>query len=246
MNDVFAQAGSSYWEAEDIHSLWNLAEDFSITDAASLIAGYDPVMVERCKNDTFFDRTFFRYPVAFTALTHAIINGRVKATIRYSAREYGYADEMADLEYYEAHFMKGVGTSAEEGEILSNDNSYFYHPFPDWSVSTITRDDLMEWLRSRGIRDGYFFQSANNAPDYLDPNNPRYAPKLAAAVQAWQAVTDPIKQSPMQALKKWLREHAAEFGLTGEDGNPVNQAIEECSKVANWKPGGGAPKTSRG
>ena len=36
------------------------------------------------------------------------------------------------------------------------------------------------------------------------------------------------------------------FGLTDEEGNPINQAIEECSKVANWNPGGGAPKTPTG
>ena len=205
MDDVFAKVTNSYVGAEEIDSLWNLAEDFDITNAASLVAGYDPVMVERCKLDTSFDRTFPRYPIALRALTHAITNGRVKATLRYSAREYGYADEMADLEYYEANFTKGVGTSAEMGENLSNDHSCFYHPFPDWSLSTIARDDLMEWLRSRGIQDGYFFQTTSNAPDYLDPRNPRYAPKLAAALLAWQAVTDPGKKSARQALEKWLR-----------------------------------------
>ena len=66
---------------------------------------------------------------------------------------------------------------------------------------------------------------------------------LAAAVKAWQAVTDPKGKSPKQALDKWLREHAADFGLTDDEGNPVNQAIEDCSKIANWQPGGGAAKT---
>lgn len=78
---------------------------------------------------------------------------------------------------------------------------------------------------------------------YLDPSNPRYAPKLAAAVKAWQAVTDPKGKSPKQALDKWLREHAADFGLLGNDGIPVNLAIKECSRVANWRPGGGAART---
>jgi len=36
-----------------------------------------------------------------------------------------------------------------------------------------------------------------------------------------------------------VAEHATDFGLTDDDGNPVNLAIEECSKVANWKTGGG-------
>lgn len=82
-----------------------------------------------------------------------------------------------------------------------------------------------------------------DAPDYLDPMNPRYAPKLAAAVRAWQAVTDPNGKHPKQALAKWLREHATEFGLADDKGKPNEDGIEQVAKVANWKPGGGAPKT---
>jgi hypothetical protein len=103
---------------------------------------------------------------------------------------------------------------------------------------------MIIWLKSKGITTGFFFPEATEAPDYLDKRNPRYAPKLAAAVQAWMSVTDPGKKSPKQALDKWLREHAAEFGLTDEDGKPIESAVEEISKVANWKQSGGAPKTS--
>jgi len=229
-----------------IDPLWNLAEDLSIEDAAALIAGYNPVQIERCKNDTNFDQTFSKYSIALKSLTHAITNGRVKAAIRHSAREYGYADAMADLDYYEADFMHVKGSTADEDENLSSDGSCFFKIFPDWSLSTIARDDLVEWLRSRGVKDGFFFPNAtitSDIPDYLDPDGPRYANKLAAAVRAWQAVTDPGKMSPKKALEKWLREHAAEFGMTNEIGNPVNQAIGECSKIANWQPSGGAPKT---
>jgi hypothetical protein len=41
----------------------------------------------------------------------------------------------------------------------------------------------------------------------------------------------------------WLRQHANEFGLTKEDGNPNEQGIEEVAKIANWDTKGGAPKT---
>lgn len=83
-------------------------------------------------------------------------------------------------------------------------------------------------------------------PDYLDPNHPRYAPKLAAAVQAWLAVTDPGKKTPKTALKEWLQEHAGEYkGLTS-DGEPLETPINQCAKVANWEPEGGAPKTPGG
>ena len=42
---------------------------------------------------------------------------------------------------------------------------------------------------------------------------------------------------------KWLRENGADFGLSDEEGKPNELGIEECAKVANWQPGGGAPKT---
>jgi hypothetical protein len=107
----------------------------------------------------------------------------------------------------------------------------------------VSAKEVKKWLESAGIRTGFFFPAATDAPDYLDPKNPRYAPKMAAAVRAWQSVTDAGARSPKQALEKWLREHAAVFGLTDEDGNAVNKAMEECSTVANWQRGGGAPKT---
>lgn len=103
--------------------------------------------------------------------------------------------------------------------------------------------DLRAWLEAAGICTGFFFPAATDAPDYLDPKNPRYAPKLAAAVRAWQSVTDAAGKTPKQALMKWLREHAAEFGLTDEEGKPNETGIEEAAKMANWQPGGGAPKT---
>lgn len=230
----------------EIDDLWNLAEDLSITDAAALVAGYDPGMTHRCSMDTNAEIEMPRYFIALKALTNAITNGRVKVALRYRAREYGYADAMADIEASEAEVFglnRIKGTTAEESEVVSDDDSCFYRPFPDWSLSTIARGDLVSWLTSRGIRSGFFFPNLTDAPDYLDRNNSRYAPKLAAAVRAWQAVTDPGKKSPKQALERWLREHAAEFGMVDEDGSPINQAVEECSKVANWNQGGGAPKT---
>nr|VFJ55972.1 MAG: hypothetical protein BECKFW1821B_GA0114236_102512 [Candidatus Kentron sp. FW] len=81
---------------------------------------------------------------------------------------------------------------------------------------------------------------------YLDPNNPRYAPKLAAAVRAWQAVTNPGRRSPKKALEEWLREHAMEYDLIHPDGKPIELAIDDCAKIANWQLGGGAPKTPGG
>ena len=127
----------------------------------------------------------------------------------------------------------------------TNDVNGFPEPIQD-SVSVSSRvevESLKAWLASRGFRRGFFFPEQAGTPDYLDPGNPRYAPKLAAAVRAWQAVTDPAGKHPKQALTKWLRENAVEFSLTDDEGKPNETGIEEAAKVANWQPAGGAPKT---
>ena len=116
----------------------------------------------------------------------------------------------------------------------------------DVAEATVEVDSLRRWLSQRGIMDGFFFPDGGAEPDYLDPNLPRYAPKLAAAVRAWQAMEDPQqlgRTSPKQALMKWLRENAARYGLTNEDGVPNETGVEEVAKVANWQPSGGAPRT---
>ncbi len=110
--------------------------------------------------------------------------------------------------------------------------------------SMIDVESLRSYFEKKGLKSGFFATKTTERPDYLNPTNSRYAPKLAAAIGAWLAVTNPGKKSPKQALEKWLREHAAEYGLVDEDGNPVNQAVEDCSKVANWSQTGGAPRSS--
>jgi hypothetical protein len=85
------------------------------------------------------------------------------------------------------------------------------------------------------------------SPNYLSEFHPSYSAKLAAAIEAWKAVSGDTElrrgKSVKQALIVWLRQHANEFGLTKEDGNPNEQGIEDVAKIANWDTKGGAPKT---
>ena len=118
---------------------------------------------------------------------------------------------------------------------------------PSWQLTTISVEDLRTWLRSRGITTGFFFPESQAAPDYLSNSHPNYSAKLAAAVEAWKAISadETLRRgkSVKQALDVWLRQHANEFGLTKEDGNPNEQGLEEVAKIANWDTRGGAPKT---
>ncbi|CAJ0770188.1 hypothetical protein R8510_00347 [Ralstonia chuxiongensis] len=108
----------------------------------------------------------------------------------------------------------------------------------NWRLHPADCDLILNHVRAiagRGVR--------QEPSDFLDPDHPRYAPKLAAAVSAWRAVDGGKGASPKQAIAKWLREHADEFGLADASGKPNETGIEEVAKVANWQPTGGAPKT---
>ncbi|GAB6047386.1 hypothetical protein JCM19379_12100 [Methyloparacoccus murrellii] len=109
--------------------------------------------------------------------------------------------------------------------------------------SSVYVDSFLRWLDGLAIKPPPGRNDSTEALGFMDCNNPRYAPKLAAAVSAWQAVTDPVGKHPKQALVKWLRGHAAEFEMTDGEGKPNETGIEEVAKVANWQLTGGAAKT---
>lgn len=128
-----------------------------------------------------------------------------------------------------------------------NDGYYNKSDEIDMVKTKVNVNDIRSWLVNRGVGTGFFFSKPIDAPEYLDENHANHAPKLAAAVAAWQAVNlEPdlcSGKTVKQALRIWLRKNADRFGLTKDDGNPNEQGIEEIAKVANWVSSGGAPKT---
>ena len=114
------------------------------------------------------------------------------------------------------------------------------------SSSTVIVEDLKLWLRRKGFEKHFFFFPEGLDGEFLDEDHPRYSPKLAAAVRAWEALEDDSflkATTPKKAAQKWLRLYAVDFDLCDSDGIPVESAIEEISKVVNWNPRGGAPST---
>lgn len=207
----------------DDFEYWRLCDELSVNQAAHLTIGMRPGEVEAMNagGAELTTGSLAAYQTnlqaALAAIGNAILGGRLAGQIRF---EVGSTwDDVAEC-------MVEVATD-----------------HPDWDRTTVLVEDLKAWLWSRGARSGFFFPDEANNPDYLNPSHPRYAPKLAAAVRAWLAVNDPRGKSPKQALTKWLRENAAEFGLSDDDGNPNQTGIEEVAKVANWQLGGGAPKS---
>ncbi|MFC1876005.1 hypothetical protein ACFL2E_01825 [Thermodesulfobacteriota bacterium] len=199
---------------------WRLCDELSVVQAAFLIVGVDPGEFPYVMNWQEHERPE-NFSPALAALSHAILGGRLSATIRTVVKT--RFDPTAEDNY-----------DYDTGE-------------PDWQKTTILVEDLKTWLNGRGIKTGFFFPHPEDDLDFLDPNHKNYAPKLAASIRAWQAVNaDPglIKgKTVKQALVKWLRKNADQFGLTKDDGNPNEQGIEEISKISNWDAKGGAPKT---
>lgn len=112
--------------------------------------------------------------------------------------------------------------------------------------SMIAHDDLAAYLKLKRIDSVFFNFDDKNEQDPYNKNSPFYSPKLAAANEAWKAVTSEKhrlnKCTPKQALEKWLEENASRFGLINKDGSLNKNGIEEVAKIANWKTKGGAPQ----
>lgn len=213
-------------ENQVIDPIWHLPAALSLNDAACLVAGYEPTNIALCNddNDKEIHEKYPRYDPALKALKHAVRSRKLDANIIWVPAY----DEDAGFEL---------------------EPSYEYSQI-DVDETTIEVEDLKKWLSDRDFRSGFFFPTST--PDYLDPNHPNYAPKLAAAVGAWQAVTTEPKyrdngKTVKTNIESWLTAHAAEFGLVKEDGEINTDAIKyQISKVANWKDKGGAPKTPGG
>ena len=233
---------------------WRLCEELNIVQAALLVVGEDASDAEYAEGWEVHKR-----PKGYEAAKTAICSG-LKNFIRYEneCAELEAETERLRVDHANAPDMLHAGherlsslrARSIAGELvpepdfnLDGDKMGYIEGTVDPYKSTVNAESLKQWLRRKGFATGFFFPEPVGTMGFLDPTNLRYAPKLAAAVKAWQAVTDPGNKSAKQALEKWLREHATEFGLTNEEGNPIGQAIEECSKVANWNPKGGATRT---
>lgn len=204
---------ASYWDGPH-WDFWRLHDAYSILQAAALVAGLSPSDIQFDQDDSPFMPDNPDHDEDWPSRSSSF-------TAAYSA----------------------ITTAVQLGKLVSrsrygkSDNST--HP----ANSLILVDDLKEWLREKRLRPGFFFDRREETPNYLDKRHPRYAPKLAAAIRAWEEVGDVEGTSVKDALKKWINEHAVEFELTKENGVAPRQTVEEIAKVANWQREGGAPRT---
>ena len=196
---------------------WRLCDELSVVQAALLVAESDPA---ECGGYVEQQDQHNR-PKGYEAAKTAFLNGLKREEI---TGQLVYVPE-TDINGYEIGLTNKV----------------------DLHQTTLSVSSVRSFLRKRGFNKGFFFPADVDARDFMDSRNPFYAPKLAAAVKAWEEVTSNHSltkgKTPKQSLQKWLNEHASEYGLTDDEGNPTVAAIEDISKVANWKPEGGAART---
>ena len=192
------------------------SEHLSIHVAACLMAGFRPRQfneMEKCDNDLAAE-----YMDGYDGAISALKSGLLQQTI---------GGRIVPV------YKTNHETSKKDVEINS----------VDIEKSEVNVKALQTWIAKHGGAPNYFTPGAFDGPEFLNPNHERYSPKLAAAVLAWQAVEKTEGKSPKQAILKWLRENAARFGFTDNDGNPQNSTLEDLAQVANWQTNGGAPKT---
>jgi len=226
-----------------IDSSWLYFDTLKVWQAAALIEGCDPNFIELKDNEIInleeklTEKEFTCIKTIFSALIQSIKSGKLDATIIRDGRLGREFENYSDaVESWDVRKMSG--------------ERLFYKKSPNWEKTTISVDSLKKWLQKGQVKPEFFFPTnadnispeimQDNKPDYLNKNQPRYSRKLAATIGAWQAVTNPKKRSPKEALDIWLRAHAGDFGMTNAEGQPVEQAMKDCSKVANWNYHGGA------
>lgn len=195
---------------------WKLCCALTPVQASALIAGVSPARVS-ARGYVYHERTYQLDDCDDPAIAE-----------RFSAALHGISSALKTEKLY--------------GSLLPVGPDQF-----DLGTTLIDVDDIRRWLASQGVSSAFFGDQRRTEPEYLNPEHPHYAPKLAAAIRAWEAVTTQPQRlrakTPKQALQSWLIENAAELGLLKSDGAMNQLGIEEVSKLANWKPEGGASKT---
>lgn len=209
---------------DNIDPLWHLSDVLTLHVAASLIAGYDPNRIAICRNDTNFKQDYSSLFPIEEALHNAVLSGSLKIAERVNGNE----------------------IYVQDGKDGTEENCEPFNPVC-LSGTKVEVSEIRAWLERQGYKPQFFFPDTVDVPDFLNPNQKNYSPKLAAAISAWQAVNaapELIKgKTVKKALLKWLRRNADKYGLTKGDGSPNEQGIEEIAKISNWDIRGGAPKT---
>lgn len=207
-----------------------------------------------------------QFRAVFKGLRNAVLNNKIRAKVVTKARdpeivetEYGFAQAgphpTENDFWYEYLLMAGsyrfftnsdyhANPQTVHGEPKPGDNVVYFLKEPDWAETMLAVDDLRALYSKRGLHSWFFFPSGLQ-DGFRDRNHPRYTPKLATAVAAWEAVKcSGRNKSVKQTLIDWIVSNGVQFGLGNSENVVTPTVAEEVAKIANWQTGGGATKTS--
>lgn len=249
--------------------LWRLSDCLPVTAAASLIAGHSPNdrFLSQDGDFRFYDdhdgEKERRFSAVIQSLRSAILSNRLAADIRLPMRRGGttydvdYTPQMPhensisyDLlltrmdnrNYGPPTVIPGKTRLNFSVDDLRNETDFYICSEPSWSETLVDVEHLKEWLKKRGVFPSFFFPTGNEE-GFRNKDNPRYSPKLACAVAAWEAVKKPNpNKSVKQTLADWIQSNGVNLGL-GVDGVVSPSSAEEIAKVCNWATSGGANAT---
>ena len=226
------------------------------------IAGWSDSQLDRAGEDDegriLVDGSKFR--AVFKALRNAILANKLQAKItnwaRHPEREYygDYTGEIPantdeDTRNYGFALSRGIPTVFSNADSITDlskdpwDRKLFILKEPDWGNTTVEVDELKSWFLARGVAPHFFFPEGV-AESFRDRSHPRFSPKLATALAAWEAVRKPSKnKSVKQSLVDWIISNGVGYGLGNADGVVTPTAADEIAKIANWQTSGGATPT---
>jgi hypothetical protein len=135
----------------DEFSGWRWCDEISVLQAIYLLIGKNPSRFSKCMPEDGYNSVPEGFRAVFTALTNAIKQGRLKATIYHNATKDGFCVER-DEEWSAYHNKEDDVTSWPPAP-----PKFYYEDTPNWAETTILVENLKEWLRGRGTKDGFFF-----------------------------------------------------------------------------------------
>lgn len=230
---------------------WRFTPHYTILEAAALIVGVSPENVQS-RDEQYEDGHYYinndyeasqNFQPVYVAIKRSLIDKSLACANIEQLTQAVENDHHQSFSYQGgSHFMTKITLPILN---VSRINAHLCK-----SVAILTSSEISSWLKEKGISEGFFFPSSstNNTPSYLNKDHPCFAPKLYAAVRAWEgnALDHDTYGTPKQQMTKWLEARAAEFGLvhdTGgvshEKGDLKKSALVEICSVANWNQDGG-------
>jgi hypothetical protein len=238
--------------------LWHLAPELSIEDAAILLAGGDPSEMVDIHHEYHVEwvKKTNQHPGFLPALT--VLQGAIRRKELKAQLAYRIAPDLSSYLDRESPDSCRVLSSSELGMLVSNSfNNDAQSPFdsqtvehsavlfcePDWARSLVDYEDLRGWLRSRGVKSGFFFPESEADPDdFLDIAHDHFSAELHLAVTVWRALANQSKfpRGPKAAIEDWIARNPD----TWKGDEPLGErAKDRIATLVNWNSRGGAPKT---